>query len=74
MYFRSRSRISMSSDKLYTWTVQKWPTLLLRTGLALFGIACINSGRLPIEALFVGPAVMVAGVAMKEFNKREPRG
>jgi hypothetical protein len=61
----------MLSDKLYAWAVQKWPTLLLKTGLALFWLACINSGRLPIEALFVGPAMMVAGVTMPVFNKRE---
>jgi hypothetical protein len=61
-------------DRLYAWAVQKWPTLLLRTGLALFWLACINSWRLPIEALFVGPAMMVAGVAMTVRNKRESSG
>ena len=61
----------MSSDKLYAWVIQKWPTLLLRAGLALFWLACLNSGRLPIEALFVGPAMMVAGATMMVFNKRD---
>jgi hypothetical protein len=60
----------MSNDKLYAWVTQKWPMLLLRAGLALFWLACLNSGRLPIEALFVGPAMMVAGVTMTVFNKR----
>jgi hypothetical protein len=64
----------MRSDKLYAWAVQKWPGILLRIGLALFWLACINSWRLPVEALFVGPAMMVAGVIMTVFNKRESRG
>jgi len=45
--------------------------LLVRAGLAVFGLACVYSGRLPAEAIFVGPAMMVAGVCMKEINKRE---
>jgi hypothetical protein len=60
-------------DRLYTWAIQKWPALLLKAGLALFWLACLNSVRLPIEALFVGPAMMVAGVTMTVFNKRESR-
>jgi len=31
----------------------------------------LPQSRLPAEALLVGPAVMVAGVAMIERNKRE---
>ena len=57
-----------------SWAVQQCPMLLVRAGLALFGLACIYCGRLPVEAIFVGPAMMVAGVAMKEINKRELRG
>ena len=60
-------------ERVYTWTVQKWPALLLKAGLALFWLACIDSGRLPIEALFVGPAMMVAGVTMTVFYKWESR-
>jgi hypothetical protein len=56
------------------WSVHQWPRLLLHAGWVLFGIACLNSARLPVEALFVGPGMMVAGVAMIERNKRELRG
>ncbi|HUE21371.1 MAG TPA: hypothetical protein VMQ86_06800 [Bryobacteraceae bacterium] len=56
------------------WTVQQWPRLLLHAGWVLFGIACLDSARLPVEALFVGPAMMVAAVAMIERNHRESRG
>jgi hypothetical protein len=56
------------------WTARQWPRLLLHAGWVLFGIACLNSARLPVEALLVGPAMMVAGVAMLEWNKRELRG
>ena len=69
---REQDRLEIP-DRLYIWAVQKWPTLLLRAGLALFWLACINSGRLPIEALFVGPAMMVAGFTMTVFNKRDSR-
>jgi len=64
----------MPSDKLYAWAVEKWPGILLKTGWALFWLACINSAQLPIEALFVGPAMMVAGAIMKERNNAESRG
>jgi hypothetical protein len=60
--------------KFETWAVQQWPWLILHAGWVLFGIACLNSARLPVEALFVGPGMMVAGVAMIERNKRELRG
>jgi len=56
------------------WTVHHWPRLLLHAGWVLFGIACLNSARLPVEALLVGPGMMVAAVAMIEWNKRELRG
>jgi hypothetical protein len=56
------------------WVLRQWPRLLLHTGWVLFGIACLNSARLPVEALFVGPAMMIAGVAMIERNKRELPG
>jgi len=48
--------------------------LLVRAGLAVFCLACVKSERLPSEAILVGPAMMVAGVAMKEINRRESRG
>jgi hypothetical protein len=56
------------------WTVHQWPTLLLHAGWVLFGMACLNSARLPVEALLVGPGMMVAAVAMIEWDKREARG
>ena len=56
------------------WFVHQWPKLLLHAGWMVFGIACLDSARLPVEALYVGPAMMVAGVAMIERNKRESRG
>jgi hypothetical protein len=56
-----------------SWTVYQWPKLLLHAGWLVFGIACLNSAGLPVEALFVGPGMMAAGVAMIERNKRELR-
>jgi len=53
------------------WTERQWPRLLLHAGWAVFAIACLNSARLPAEALLIGPAMMGAAVAMIEQNKRE---
>jgi len=61
-------------QKFENWTVQQWPRLLLHVGWVLFGIACLDSAQLPVEALLVGPVMMVAAVAMIEWNKRELRG
>jgi hypothetical protein len=60
--------------KFEDWTLRQWPRLLLHAGWVLFGIACLDSPRLPVEALFVGPGMMAAGVAMIERDKRESRG
>jgi len=56
--------------KFEAWAAEHWPAVILHTGWILFGIACLNSARLPVEALFVGPGMMAAGVAMIEYNKR----
>lgn len=56
------------------WTMRQWPRLLLHAGWMLFAIACLESARLPVETLLVGPAMMVAAVVMIEHNKRESRG
>ena len=44
------------------WLLPRWPMILIRAGFALFAMACIESDRLPVEALFIGPALMLAGV------------
>jgi len=54
--------------KFEYWTGQQWPRLILHGDWVLFGIACLNSARLPSEALLVGPAIMVAGVAMNRVG------
>jgi len=55
--------------KLETWVTERWPGVILHSGWILFGIACLNSARLPVEAMFVGPGMMAAGVCMIEHNK-----
>jgi hypothetical protein len=56
-----------------TWATQRWPGWLLNGGWVLFAMACVNSARLPVEALLVGPGMMLAAVAVKEAIKRESR-
>jgi hypothetical protein len=41
----------------------EWPKLLSCAGLVLFSIACVDE-RLPEWTLYIGPAVMLAGVLM----------
>jgi hypothetical protein len=60
-------------QRFENWTARQWPRLLLHAGWILFGITCLNGARLPVEALLVGPAMMVAAVAMIEWDKRELR-
>lgn len=43
------------------WLVPRWPAYLRRAGFALFALACVASNRLPIETIYVGPALMLAG-------------
>ncbi len=54
------------------WILQRWTHIMLWTGLLLFWLACIDSADLPLEAVFVGPTLMLAGVIMMQRNKREP--
>ena len=56
------------------WFVRQWPLLLVRSGLVLFAVTCVASARLPAEAIFAGPAMMLAGAAMQEYYKRESLG
>jgi hypothetical protein len=51
------------------WILDRWPELLVWSGLVLFWAACIWSERLPLEALLVGPALMVAGVILTVMNR-----
>jgi hypothetical protein len=43
------------------WIVERWPSILMRAGFVLFALACVESYRLPIETIAVGPALMLAG-------------
>ena len=51
--------------------VERWPMALIWAGLLLFWLACVYSEHLPEEALFVGPAMAIAGVVMREYNRRQ---
>jgi hypothetical protein len=57
--------------RLWRWVLKRWPYLFVWAGVLLFWLACINSEHLPVEALFVGPALMLAGVIMIERDKHE---
>ena len=48
-----------------TRLAREWPMLLVPVGLVLFALACLYSSRLPVETIWVGPAMMAAGVAIE---------
>lgn len=56
------------------WIIERWPYIIFWTGLLLFWSACINLAHLPLEAVFVGPILMLSGVVMIKRNKREMGG
>jgi hypothetical protein len=51
--------------------VERWPVVLMWGGMLLFWVACLYSEWLPVETLFIGPAMAAAGIVMKEYNKRQ---
>jgi hypothetical protein len=53
--------------------MKRWPHVIVRAGLLLFWLACIYSEYIPVEALLVGPGLMLAGVIMMKRNEREMR-
>jgi hypothetical protein len=61
------------TPRLWSWVMNSWPHVIFRAGLLLFCLACIYSEDLPIEAVFVGPGLMLSGLIMIERNKREMR-
>jgi hypothetical protein len=56
---------------MWRWFIKRWPHIILWTGVLLLWLASINSEHLPIEALFVGPVLMLAGAVMIGWNKRK---
>ena len=75
---RSENQLSHGEEReepaprLRLWILQRWPHIILWTGLLLFWFACIDSAQLPFEAVLVGPTLMLAGVVMIKRHKGEP--
>jgi hypothetical protein len=42
--------------------LEHWPSVLILCGLLLFWVACACGENVPVETLFVGPALMLAGL------------
>ncbi len=61
------------TTRRWRWILYRWPHFFIWSGLLLFWSACIDSQNLPLEALFVGPVLMLAGVIMINRNQRETR-
>jgi hypothetical protein len=52
------------TSRLLLFIIDRWPHFIIWTGLLLFWLACIDSAHLPLEAVLVGPVLMLAGVIM----------
>jgi hypothetical protein len=55
------------------WFVKGWPKALVLVGWILFWLAGVAGERVPLEALFLGPALMLAGVVMIVRNSPKLR-
>jgi hypothetical protein len=55
------------------WFVKGWPKALVLVGWILFWLAGVAGERVPLEALFPGPALMLAGVVMIVRNNPKLR-
>jgi hypothetical protein len=51
--------------------LERWPAVLVWSGMLLFWATCLYSDHLPEEALFVGPLTMLSGVLVGAYNKRQ---
>lgn len=59
-------------ERFGAWLIPRWPAFLLRAGFVLFVVACVASNRLPLETIYVGPALMLAGTVSSLM--RRPSG
>jgi hypothetical protein len=48
-------------EQLGRWLLPRWHTILIASGFVLFVMACV-SDQLPEASLYVGPAIMLAGI------------
>jgi len=55
------------------WFVKGWPKALVLVGWLLFWLAGVAGESVPWEALFPGPALMLAGVVMIVRNSPKLR-
>lgn len=58
-----RKQLMRSVDGMIEAFLEKWPVVLVSIGLALFAAACVR-GAQPEWTLYIGPALMLAGVMM----------
>ena len=72
--FQPSNRSSMNRNsgqsRLELWVVEYWPRILVACGLILFALACMAGDSLPVESVFVGPGLMLAGVIMIARGRR----
>jgi hypothetical protein len=72
--FRRPNRNSMNRNsgqsRLQLRVMEYWPRTLVASGLILFALACFAGESLPVESIFVGPGMMLAGVIMIARDRR----
>ena len=55
------------------WFVKGWPKAVVLVGWILFWLAGVAGESVPLEALFLGPVLMLAGVVMIVRNSPKLR-
>jgi hypothetical protein len=58
------NRTGHSRTRRIAQILRTWPKCLVMGGAVLYAAGCLNIERLPVEALFVGPGMMLAGIGM----------
>ena len=67
-----RGEDQQQAPRLLLRIIERWPHIIIWTGLLLLWLACMDSAHLPLEAVLVGPLLMLAGVIMLR-NQRNTR-
>lgn len=50
------------------WIASQWPKLVIAAGVVVFWLTGWYGERLPVTTMLIGPAIMLAGIAIKVWR------